>query len=110
MKKVNEYLPRRRSELDAWENNFIGKIAAIATELNYSSEEIAKINEVLSTHRDSYHAMNTTRQDAASAKANYKTKTVEALGFIRKLALNIKSNPRYNRSMGRALDIISTTV
>ena len=100
-----DFIPKRNSDLDSMEENFVDKYPAIATTLGIDAAEQTNTLNIIGIHRTSHATMVSKIAEKKAAVDDNTAKKKTAITEIRRAAKNLKSRPSYTEAMGDELGI-----
>lgn len=106
----SDFIPKRDGDLNAFEDNFLGKLNNYASVLELDSAEIDSARAIIEAHRASFSNLNSKKAESKSATEVNNIKKDEALSEIRRLASKIKSCRGYTSAIGDDLGIIGADI
>ena len=101
------FVPRKNSELHAFQINFKAKLSNHAETLGLGQAEVEHAISLIDKNIDSYNKMLSLRSEAGSARAVYSLSKTAVEKELRRLSHSIKSSLSYDISIGEDLNIIS---
>ena len=103
-----DFLPKRDSDLNAYETTFAAKYPAIASQLGIAAENASATIGLITEHQTAYSTMNEKKAESKSAVQINSVAKVKAVTEIRRVAQLVKSSLGYTEAIGRELGIIGT--
>jgi hypothetical protein len=107
---LEDFIKRRDGDLDEQEQNFITKLPTVSGTLGIEPAEEASVIAILETHRTSFTAVTTKKDEAKAAVALNNANKSAAIDEFRRIAKKIKSSLNYTTEIGEALGIIGPEV
>ena len=103
----HSFIPRKDSELKAFEKNYKAKLAVHADSLNLNEDEVEHATGIIEKSINSYNDMISKRAKARSAAAEYRINRKAYEKELRRLSRKIKASVNYDDSKGEDLKIIT---
>lgn len=107
IKMKHSFIPRKDSELNAFEKNYKAKLAVHAESLNLKQDEVELATGIIEKSINSYNDMISKRAKARSAAAEYRINRKASEKELRRLSRKIKASVNYDDSKGEDLKIIT---
>ncbi len=106
----SDFLPKRDSNLDSFEGNFIEKLTVHSSQLGLESSVVTEITEKINNHRASYSKMISKRAMSKSAREINLAQKKSTVREIRRVAQMVKSLAGYTPAIGNDLQVIGTEI
>lgn len=102
----NDYIPKRKGDMDTWEENFLAEVSGVATAVGILPADVTPITVEVTRHRTDYSSSQTALAAAKSAVTKETNQKKTMLGLVRPFVNRIKAAPGYTTDMGNTLKII----
>lgn len=102
---MTDFLPRRQSDLDAWEANFTAKVSAVATTLAVPAATVTAVTTSITAHRLAYANAVKGRADAQALNEKNALQEKQTATSVRALVKQLKASPAFTTDMGKSLGI-----
>lgn len=102
----SDFLPRRDSDLDSFEVNFIEKLAVHSAELGLEPAVVSDITRKINDHRVTYSAMVSKKAMSNSARQINLAQKQNTVKELRRVAQMVKSLANYTAAIGDDLQVI----
>ncbi len=106
----DDYLPRRKDELDTWEETYETNVEAEALTMGFDAAEILTLKTNITDHRASFTTMKAKKAEyKASVEANNAMEK-SARKAIRDATKRMKAHPNYTTEKGDLLGIVGPEI
>jgi len=106
--KKKQYLPKRDSQLDIFEENFKNKLTTHSAALGINASEVSEILVHIDNHRTSYAGMISKRAESKAAKEENLMKKRILIKELGRISSQIKKLKGYTPAIGDDLGIIGS--
>lgn len=106
----DDYLPRRKDELDTWEETYNTNVEAEALTLGFDAAEITSLKTIITGHRAGFTEMKAKKAEYKSSVEANNAKEKSARDAIRAASKRMKAHPDYTTEKGDLLGIVGPEI